>query len=141
MVPACQPTRTCNALRCALVVLLFGAGIAVPALAADQDHDRVGDETDNCLDVSNMEQIDTDGDGCGNACDADYDQSGMVDAADFAYFRLVMGRKEGDTNFDANVDHDNNGQINGGDFIFFRGRMSRPPGPSLITSRNTVACP
>jgi hypothetical protein len=148
MEPARQPSRACGArrtslagLRCALLALLFASGLAVPALAGDRDNDGVSNKIDNCLDVANLNQIDSDGDGCGNACDADYDQSGMVDAADFEFFRSVMGRKAGDANFDPSADHDDDGQIGGTDFFFFRERMNREPGPSLIASRDTRACP
>lgn len=130
-----------SALHSAFVALLFAAGLALPALAADSDGDGVSNGIDNCLDAANPGQTDSDGDGCGNACDADYDQSGMVDANDFEHFRSVMGRKAGDANFDSNADHDDDGRINGADFFFFRGSMSNPPGPSLIASRDTRACP
>jgi len=136
-----QPNRAHGAFRCALLALLFAAGLTAPVFAADRDGDRVNDAGDNCLDVANPDQIDSDGDGCGNACDADYNQSGMVDADDFHYFRSVMGRRLGDTNFDSKADHDDDGRIGGADFIFFRGRMNRKPGPSLLDSRDTRACP
>jgi len=36
---------------------------------ADFDSDGIADAVDNCLDVSNEDQLDTDGDGTGDACD------------------------------------------------------------------------
>ncbi len=130
-----------SALRRALVALLFSAGLAIPVLAADGDGDGVTNGVDNCLNVSNPDQIDSDGDGCGNACDADYDQSGMVNAADFEHFRKVMGRKVGDSNFDSSADHNDDGRIGGSDFAVFTRCMNRKPGPSLVASRDTRACP
>lgn len=139
--PRSYPKRIRGVLLCTLVALLFSAGLTVPVLAADGDGDGVNDRVDNCLNSPNPNQIDTDGDGCGNACDADYDQSGMVDADDFQYFRSVMGRKEGDANFDPNADHNDDGKIGGSDFVIFRGHMNLEPGPSLVANRDTRACP
>lgn len=37
----------------------------------DQDQDGIDDQADNCVDVSNADQLDTDADGLGDACDDD----------------------------------------------------------------------
>lgn len=52
----------------------------------DLDQDGIPDKRDNCLTVPNPGQEDYDHDKCGNHCDADYNQDGLVDAADFAIF-------------------------------------------------------
>lgn len=49
---------------------------------ADTDGDGVPDYLDNCPAVSNANQLDTDGDGQGNACDADDDNDGVPDVID-----------------------------------------------------------
>lgn len=49
---------------------------------ADSDGDGVVDSKDNCVSVKNANQLDTDGDGKGNACDDDDDGDGMKDAVD-----------------------------------------------------------
>jgi hypothetical protein len=46
---------------------------------SDSDADGVLDSIDNCPIHSNLEQTDTDGDGMGDACDADDDDDGLPD--------------------------------------------------------------
>ena len=48
----------------------------------DSDGDGVNDADDNCPDVANPEQTDTDLDGAGDACDDDDDGDGVLDGAD-----------------------------------------------------------
>ena len=48
----------------------------------DTDQDGVNDEKDNCIETSNADQIDTDEDGKGNACDDDDDGDGVSDDRD-----------------------------------------------------------
>jgi Tol biopolymer transport system component len=50
----------------------------------DADGDGVADETDNCPAISNPDQLDTDSDGQGNACDEDDDNDGSSDVAEIA---------------------------------------------------------
>ena len=45
----------------------------------DQDGDGIEDGADNCIDISNSNQKDTDGDGKGDACDSDDDNDGLSD--------------------------------------------------------------
>ena len=53
----------------------------VPA-GEDGDDDGVADSNDNCVTTPNGDQIDSDGDGAGNACDDDDDNDGLTDLLD-----------------------------------------------------------
>jgi hypothetical protein len=48
----------------------------------DLDDDAVPDAVDNCVDIANPDQQDSDNDGRGNACDADDDEDTVPDTAD-----------------------------------------------------------
>jgi len=90
----------------------------------DIDGDGVGEVCDNCTDLSNAPQIDTDADGYGNACDGDFNNNGIVDFADYGYFRSVFGTD------DALADFNGNGIVDFADYGRFRVMFSQPPGPS-----------
>jgi hypothetical protein len=71
----------------AAILFLARLLVAGAVLAADTDGDGVDDSVDNSLIDHNPSQEDADGDGCGNRCDADYDQTGDVSMADLAFHR------------------------------------------------------
>ncbi|XOV93646.1 MAG: Ig-like domain-containing protein [Bacteroidota bacterium] len=56
--------------------------VGITILAPDEDGDGIIDPDDNCVSVSNPDQLDTDGDGIGDVCDEDDDNDGVVDAND-----------------------------------------------------------
>ncbi|MCK6371127.1 MAG: thrombospondin type 3 repeat-containing protein [Gammaproteobacteria bacterium] len=104
-------------------------------LLPDADADGAHDGQDNCLDIANgplapdsggNSQRDTDGDGFGNACDGDFDNSGgIVNFADLAYFRGVFGTATADADLDGS-----GGIVNFTDLALFRAMFGKAPGPS-----------
>ena len=111
--------------------------------APDQDGDGLDALSDNCAEEFNPDQLDLDGDGCGDVCDADYTQDGTIGGPDFAVFaeafRAVTPDRPG---WDPLVDHDRNGKVGGSDFTTFtRGYRRGAPGPSFRPDRNTTSCP
>ena len=49
---------------------------------ADTDMDGIGDDCDNCPNDASLNQLDTDGDGIGDPCDDDDDNDGFTDTAE-----------------------------------------------------------
>jgi len=105
----------------------------VAAQLVDTDQDGIPDTSDNCILVANgplipdtggNSQLDTDGDGYGNLCDADFDNSGFVNFGDLAVFRSAFG-----TN-DQNTDLNGNGVVNFADLAIARSLFGHPPGPA-----------
>lgn len=69
-------TQTSPAARCERTV------VVVPGPACDADADGVLNAQDNCPTLANRDQSDIDGDGLGDACDADDDGDGCSDKVD-----------------------------------------------------------
>ena len=117
--------------------LLWGT----PAFAGtnpDFDGDGVGDVIDNCSEAVNPVQDDTDGDDCGNLCDANYDQTGTVGFGDFGAFSAAFGTTQ---EVYMHVEPIGGGRSVGfGDFGFFSANFGTNPGPSGTTT-GTAACP
>lgn len=100
--------------------VLFGRGV-------DTDADGVADINDNCLLISNSDQTDTDDDGYGNPCDADFNNDCIINFLDVALFTnefLGMAPL-----FDLNLD----GVVNFLDYAELTGDFLGMPGPGLST--------
>ena len=121
----------------ATLAFLLSGTPAFAGSAPDFDADGVADSIDNCSESFNDGQDDTDSDDCGNICDADYSQTGIVSLADFGAFSAAFSG--GDELF-CHV-QDIPGCIVGlDDFGYYSAAFSFPPGPSGTTS-GTAACP
>ena len=60
----------------------FVSTFTLQVSATDGDGDGIPNASDNCPGVANADQLDTDNDSFGDACDADDDNDGVSDAAD-----------------------------------------------------------
>lgn len=119
---------------------------------ADTDSDGVPDVQDNCVEVPNAMQIDSNGDGCGNQCDPDLNNDGFVGLPDYAGLIVLLGQTvppadpdvdlTGTVGLDPEFGSPPDGIIGLPDYsllITFLG--SRPPGPGLPGDPNCDGIP
>jgi len=107
----------------------------------DSDDDTIVDPLDNCLNKPNPTQLDTNGDGFGNACDADYSDDGLVSAPDFIDLAAGFGRITGQPGYSEDLDANGDGAIGAAEFVLLSGSYGGPPGPSGLPCAGTVPCP
>ncbi len=102
----------------------FRLASMTPVAPSDFDQDGVADTADNCTEVANADQFDADGDGFGNACDADFDQDCAVSFQDLAIMRESF--------FGENplTDLDSDGTTSFSDLGILRNAFFGVPGPS-----------
>ncbi|NNF66289.1 MAG: hypothetical protein HKM98_02155, partial [Gammaproteobacteria bacterium] len=94
-------------------------------LSADADVDGIDDLADNCTEIANPDQRDTDGDGFGNICDPDLDGSGLVNFADLNILSDNFFQSG-----DLDSDFDGDGQTNFVDLSILADFFFQAPGPA-----------
>jgi hypothetical protein len=127
---------------CLVVGLPLAATAGPTPGGANSDGDSVEDFFDNCYLDSNPDQKDTDHDGCGNVCDSDVNNDGLVDASDFSLFKLsYLDDGPEDPGYNVNFDTTCEGLIDGSDFSIFKGNYLLPSGPSgFPASQRDAGC-
>ncbi len=103
-----------------------GSLISQLKVGTDDDVDRVVDYMDNCSLVANPSQTDADQDGFGNRCDADLDNSGLVNNVDFMYFVRAYGSQ------DLVADFNEDGRVSNADISHFMSMYNQAPGPTGV---------
>lgn len=98
----------------------------VSVVEADVDADGIMYLSDNCTQVSNADQRDTDMDGSGNACDADLNNDNMINAVDLGIFRQRYFSSDQDADFNGD------GVVNALDLGIFKSMYGGNPGPSGV---------
>ena len=107
--------------------LIFADAFTIAfALMVDSDGDGVTDATDNCQLEANPDQRDTNGDGFGNACDADLNDDCVTNFTDLGSMKAVFFTQ----NPDADLDGD--GSVNFSDLVIMKSSFFAPPGPSGV---------
>lgn len=104
-------------------------------LLRDADSDGAYDSQDNCINVANPDQIDSDDDGFGNRCDADLNNNGFTNAADTTMFRQQLGLPSVPPTYNT-ADLNANGTVNSQDTVMFRQLLGSPPGPSGLAPQD-----
>jgi hypothetical protein len=121
-----------------LVVGLPLAAMAGPTPGgADGDSDGVENAFDNCTVKINADQKDVDHDGCGDTCDADFDQNGASGVTDFGILKSSFLKSTGDPAYNAAADMDCNGSVGIPDFGLFKNEFLTTAGPSGIRMHPT----
>jgi hypothetical protein len=111
------------------VTVVFDANGVTSSPFVDGDADGVADQVDNCVQLANATQCDSDGDGYGNRCDGDLNNNGSTNAQDTVLFRAQLGRPSVGPGFNK-ADLNCSGAVNAQDTVLFRARLGSPPGPS-----------
>ena len=96
-----------------------GDGFGDPSqsqVACLQPTGYVANGTDNCPEVYNPDQKDSDHNGVGDACQCDLTGDGLVNFLDVAHIRSKLGLHSGDFGFDPKCDIDKNGVIDTYDY-------------------------
>ena len=96
------------------------------ALLLDMDDDSVSDDLDTCTLIPNADQRDSNGDGIGNACDADLDNNCAINFLDLGILKSVFFSN------DADADFNGDGAVNFLDLGIMKAAFFGPPGPSGV---------
>jgi hypothetical protein len=98
----------------------------------DQDSDTICDADDNCLIKPNPTQNDTNSDGYGNHCDADWDNNGLTGFSDLGLWKGHLGHPVPGDAFDADIDYDEPAgtAVGFSDLAGWKAGLGLPPGPS-----------
>jgi hypothetical protein len=117
----------------------------------DFDADLILNADDNCVGEINgpnqpSNQLDTDADGYGNACDPDYDQDFAVTPGDFGVFLACFGKNTPFASGQPNdpscfqSDFDGDGTVTSADSGTIIERIGGAPGPSGLWCAGTIPC-
>jgi len=135
--------------RLRLTALAFGfclaVGLPLAAMAgpipggADTDADGVENAFDNCTNVKNPTQVDTDHDGCGQFCDFDWNNNGVVSVGEVTlaagqFNSPACGAPPGPPFNNCVCDFNQNGVCAVGEVTAIAATFNKKPGPSGITN-------
>ncbi len=123
--------------RFQFITMIFFIVFLLPSsvkAAGDLDNDGISDNKDNCIEVSNVNQRDTDGDNYGNRCDGDLNNDNKTNTLDLNLYKLAHRSKVGDTHFNPHADFNGDNKVNTLDLNIYKTLHRKPPGPSGVLS-------
>ncbi len=122
-------------LLAALVFIVMVTGYAL-AQETDDDGDGILNEVDNCVTVPNADQLDTNADHFGNACDADLNNDCTVNRLDIDDLTLALASAPGDAHWNPHADLNGDNTVNNADLGIMQSQLDRAPGPGLYACRS-----
>ncbi len=125
-ITSCVFFRTINLLVRKSVLMSLLVSFSTVTFAADSDGDGVADHLDNCSEVVNPAQRDSDNDGFGNRCDTDLSNDNVTDGRDIGIFRAAFGTS------DPHADFNGDGTVDPADIGYIRQYLGEPPGPGAV---------
>jgi hypothetical protein len=119
----------------------FCASAGGPREEPDADSDGVTDAEDDCLLAADPTQLDSNQDGYGNACDADYNDDGTVGGSDWLALAQAFGSTAGSPGWDPDLDANGDGTVGGAELLLLGASFAGPPGPSGLACAGSPPCP
>lgn len=107
----------------------------------DSDADGHPDFADNCSDVANSSQHDSDADGYGNLCDGDFNNDGITNFEDLDMMKSAFFSNPFQPSWNPHVDMNNDLVVNFSDLDLLKSRFFDPPGPSGMSCAGSPPCP
>ena len=106
--------------------------VVVPAIILDTDMDGIEDSQDNCVEVANTGQHDTDDDGYGNMCDGVLNNDNQTNTLDLNLYKLAHRSSLGENEYNPDADFNSDNTINTLDLNIYKKLHRKAPGPSGI---------
>ena len=114
------------------IILFLRLEGAWQKLPPDFDQDGVADSNDNCIEVPNPDQYDSNADGFGNACDADINNDLFIDFFDVGLLKQVFLTNSQSPNWNPDADFNNDDMVDFLDLGIIKAGFLAAPGPSGI---------